>query len=276
MVTAEMPQSGTLDRMISSRTPPRRYARRRVDHRRRNRRLAGLVLVVALVAVGILHLLTSGGGSQPASPALASPPAASEAPDGPPKLESLATASDGLQMDVPITQKRITAIVYHGGGTGLVALTPSGHQHNADLLTRISNKLTGENNSSGPGYYIDSSGEGPETGTVDIGAVAGTSVYSPADGRVVSVQPYVISGKTYGSVIQIQPSTAPTLILTITNVKRSNAIVVGKPVTAGETQLGTIIDLSSVLTQELAKYTSDAGNHVHIEVTRAPASAPIL
>ena len=52
------------------------------------------MLVVALVAVGILHLLTSGGGSQPASPALASPPAASEAPDGPPKLESLATASD--------------------------------------------------------------------------------------------------------------------------------------------------------------------------------------
>ena len=41
----------------------------------------------------------------------------SEAPDGPPTLESLATASDGLQMDVPITQKRITAIVYHGGGT---------------------------------------------------------------------------------------------------------------------------------------------------------------
>ena len=32
----------------------------------------------------------------------------------------------------------------------------------------------------------------------------------------------MISGKTYGSVIQIQPSTAPTLILTITNVKRSN------------------------------------------------------
>lgn len=233
------------------------------------------MLVVALLAVGILHLLTS-GHSQPASAALATPAAVSEAPDGPPTLESLATASDGLQMDVPITQKRITAIVYHGGGPDLVALTPSGHQHNADLVTRISNMLTGENNSSGPGYYIDSSGEGPATGAVDIGAVAGTSVYAPADGRIVSVQPYVISGKTYGSVIQIQPSTAPTLILTITNVKRSKAIVVGKPVTAAETQLGTVIDLSTVLTQELAKYTSDAGNHVHIEVTRAPASAPIL
>jgi hypothetical protein len=276
VLTAKFVVSGTLDRMISSRTPPRRYARRRVDHRRRNRRLAGLVLVLALVAVGILHLFTSGGHSQQASAALATPAAVSEAPDGPPTLESLATAGDGLQMDVPITQKRITAIVYHGGGSDLVPLTPSGHQHNADLVTRISNMLTGENNSSGPGYYIDSSGDGPETGSVDIGAVAGTSVYSPADGRIVSVQPYVISGKTYGSVIQIQPATAPTLILTITNVKRSKAIVVGKPVTAAETRLGTVIDLSTVLTQELAKYTSDAGNHVHIEATRAPASAPIL
>lgn len=269
------PRSGTLDRMISSRTPPRRYARRRVDHRRRNRRRAGLVLVVALLAVGVLHLLTRGHKEQ-ASPALATPAAVSEAPDGPPTLESLATAGDGLQMDVPITQKRITAIVYHGGGTQLVALTPAGHQHNADLLTRISNMLSDNSDSSGPGYYIDSSGAGPETGSVDVGAMAGTSVYAPADGRVVSVQPYVISGKTYGSVIQIQPSTAPTLILTITNVKRSPGIVVGKPVTAAETKLGSVIDLSTVLTQELAKYTSDAGNHVHIEATRAPASAPIL
>jgi hypothetical protein len=261
--------------MITSRTPPRRYARRRVDHRRRNRRLAGLVLVLALVTGVFLHLLTD-GGTAAKSPALIVAPPAAEAPDGPPKLESLATASDGLQLDVPITQKRITAIVYHGAGNDLVPLTPAGHQHNADLLTRISNMLSGGGNSSGPGYYIDSSGQGAETGSVDVGATAGTSVYSPADGRIVSVQPYVISGKTYGSVIQIQPSTAPTLIVTLTNIKASDAVVVGKAVTAGETRLGSVIDLSTVLTQELAKYTSDAGNHAHIEVTRAPATAPIL
>ncbi len=262
--------------MISSRTPPRRYARRRVDHRRRNRRIAGLVLVVALLGAVLLHVFTGGGSTAEPSPALAKPLAASEAPDGKPKLESLATASDGLQLDVPITQKRITAIVYHGAGDDLVGLTPAGHQHNADLVTRISNLLTGDSNSSGPGYYIDSSGQGPETGSVDVGAIAGTSIYSPADGRIVSVQPYVISGKDFGSVIQIQPTTAPTLIVTITNVKRAPAIVVGKTVTAGESRLGSVIDLSTVLTQEIAKYTSDAGNHAHIEVARAPASAPIL
>ena len=52
--------------------------------------------------------------------------------------------------------------------------------------------------------------------------------------------------------------------------------MVGKPVTAAETKLGTVIDLSTVLTQELAKYTSDAGNHVHIEVRPAPAHGVFL
>ena len=151
-------------------------------------------------------------------------------------------------------------------------LTPSGHQHNADLLTRISNMLTGESNSSGPGYYIDSSGKAPRP-------ARSTSARWPARARtprrrpVVSVQPYVISGKTYGSVIQIQPSTAPTLILTITNVnaRPRSSLASGD---RGRDPAGHIIDLRAVLTQELAKYTSDAGNHVHVEVTRAPATAP--
>ena len=210
------------------------------------------------------------------SAALMQPAAVTEAPDGPPTLQSLATGPEGLQLDVPITQRRITAIVYHGAGAGLVALTPAGHQHNANLLTRVSNLLTGRDNSTGPGFWIDSSGAGPTTGSVDVGAVAGTSVYTPTDGRVVSVQPYVISGKAYGSVIQIQPTTAPTMLVTITNVKTVPGIVVGKQVTAAETKLGTVIDLSTVINQELANYTSDAGNHAHIEVDRAPASAPIL
>ena len=136
--------------------------------------------------------------------------------------------------------------------------------------------LTGENNSSGPGYYIDSSGDGPETGSVDIGAMAGTSVYSPGrrPGRLRAAlrdQRQDLRQRDSDPAVD-----RPTLILTITNVKRSKAIVVGKPVTAAETELGTVIDLSTVLTQELAKYTSDAGNHVHIEATRAPRSAPIL
>ena len=45
---------------------------------------------------------------------------------------------------------------------------------------------------------------------------------------------------------------------------------------AAKTKLGTIVDLSKVLSQEVAKYTSDAGNHVHIEVGPAPAPTIFL
>jgi hypothetical protein len=48
--------------------------------------------------------------------------------------------------------------------------------------------------------------------------------------------------------------------------------VVGTTVSAAKTKLGSVVDLSKVLTQELAKFTSDAGNHVHIEVGPAPAT----
>jgi hypothetical protein len=33
-----------------------------------------------------------------------------------------------------------------------------------------------------------------------------------------------------------------------------------------------VVDLSKVLTQEISRYSSDAGNHVHIEVGPAPAT----
>jgi hypothetical protein len=243
--------------------------------RRRRRGLFGVIVALFVLAGVSIHAYRSSSHAAP-SAALMQPAAATEAPDGQPTLQSLATGPEGLQLDVPITQRRITAIVYHGAGTGLVPLTPAGHQHNANLLTRISNALTGRDNASGPGYWIDSSGQGPATGSVDIGAVAGTSVYAPADGRIVSVQPYIISGQAYGSIIQIQPTTAPTLLVTVTNVKPTSNVVVGKQVTAAETKLGTVIDLSTVINQELANYTSDAGNHAHIEVNRAPAAAPIL
>ena len=70
--------------------------------------------------------------------------------------------------------------------------------------------LTGENDSSGPGYYIDSSGQGPETGSVDIGAVAGTErlLAGRRPGRV-RIRPYVIERQDHGSVIQIQPRRPP-------------------------------------------------------------------
>ena len=262
--------------MITTRSQSRRrHARRRATpHPGRRLLLLGLALLLTLALV--VRTLTDGGSPQ-TTPALANPPRAQIVPDGPPRLEALATAPDGLVLDMPIAQGRITAIVYHGvGDSSAIALTPAGHQLNAGILATIGNLLAGSS-SAGPGYYVTSGGSGGgSTGSVDVGAVAGTTVYSPVDGRVVSIRPYVINGKEWGSVIQIQPSTAPAVVVTITNILPAHALAVGSMVGAATTRLGTVADLSKALQQVVARFTSDAGNHVHIEASQAPASAPIL
>ncbi len=219
------------------------------------------------------------GGSAPRIQAAVavSPPKHALAPDGPPIPTLMASGPNGLVLDVPIAQARVTAIVYHGvGDARVIVLAPSGHQKNAGLVTKLGNLLTGTSTGAGPAYYVDDAGGGASTGSVDVGAVAGTRVYSPVDGTVVGIRPYVLDGSPHGSVLQIQPTSTPADIVTLTNIRPSNQIAVGDQVIAARTRLGTVIDLSRVITQELAKYTSDAGNHVHLEVGPAPAASLLL
>jgi hypothetical protein len=44
---------------------------------------------------------------------------------------------------------------------------------------------------------------------------------------------------------------------------------VGSAVTAGTSKVGTVVDLSRVERQALARYTQDAGNHVTLQVFQA-------
>jgi hypothetical protein len=256
--------------------PRRRYPRRRPDHRRTRRRIA--LAVVLLVVVTVVATALRSGSSPNTTPALASVPRTQLAPNVPPSPVGLATAPGNLVLDVPISQRRITAIVYHGvGSSQVVPLVPIGTQKNAGIMSTIAKMLTGTPDSSGgPSYYIDDAGQGPSTGSVDVGAVAGTNVYSPVDGKIVSIQPYVINGSAYGSEIEIQPTSTPADVVTLTNLRTTSGIAVGTPVFAAKTELGVVVDLSKVLSQEVAKYTSDAGNHVHIEVGPAPAPSNFL
>jgi hypothetical protein len=245
----------------------RRYPRRRPDHRRTRRRVALAVVLLVIVAV-IATALRSGSSSTNTTPALATTPSTQLAPNAPPAPLGLATATGNLVLDVPITRRRITAIVYHGVGTPqVVPLAPLGSQRNSGILNTIAKMLSGApDGGGGPAYYIDGSGQGATTGSVDVGAVAGTAVYSPVDGKVTSIQPYVIDGTAHGSVISIQPTSTPADVVTLTNLGAVPGLAVGSTVAAAKTKLGMIVDLSKVLSQEMSKYTSDAGNHDHIEV----------
>ncbi len=90
-------------------------------------------------------------------------------------------------------------------------------------------------------------------------------MYSPVDGRIVGLTPFVLNGRPYGVRIDIQPANAPSVVVSLTHLDTFGSLSVGSTVSASSTRLGTVIDLSGVERQSLAQHTNDAGNHVAIE-----------
>jgi hypothetical protein len=234
---------------------------------------AGLVVAIAVLA---FVLLRSGSSSSDTSgiPVGNRPEMAPNGPPSPP--ETLATVSS-LALELPVSQGRVTAIVYHATGVSdAIPLTPAGSQRNAGFLARLGDRLFGSGDSSGPRYYVEGAGSGSDTGAVDVGAPSGTNVYSPVDGVVVSVQPYVLNGQVRGSIVQIRPSDLAAVIVTVGNLGKHLDVDVGSPVQASVTRLGTVVDLSKLIDQTVSHYTSDAGNHVSMQVSPAPGASPLL
>ncbi|HZQ80417.1 MAG TPA: hypothetical protein VFB25_00420 [Gaiellaceae bacterium] len=236
--------------------------RRHLERERRLRRLA-VVLAIAIVALVTVLLSAFGGSSKPVqAPAPAS--AARLLPAGPPSPEIVARTGS-LQLQLPISQARVTAIGYQGGSEGALALSPLGAQANQGALKRLLHDIVGGASGS-PRWYQLGGGQGPSTSLLDVGAPAGTDVYSPVDGTVLAITKIVIDGRPYGSQIDIQPLGAPSLVVSVTHVKPDPALYVGASLTAGGTKLGSVVDYTHAEHQELARYTNDSGNHVAIEV----------
>ena len=245
-------------------------ARRRRAVARRRRRLAGLV-VVGVVALVTL-LLTAFGSDRPRVSTLTPAPSTRLLPAGPPSPQVVALAGS-LRIQLPVAQSRVTAIGYHASADGAVSLEAVGRQANAGSLTRLAHKLFG---GSGQGLrYYELGGEGGSArAALDVGAAAGTDVYSPVDGTVVGLTPLIVDGRPFGAQVDVQPTDAPSLIVSLTHLRPDPALAVGASVAAGTSKLGTIVDFSRVEKQALARYTQDAGNHVELEVHEATTSLP--
>lgn len=221
----------------------------------------------------LITLLLSAFGSNQSAPVVANAPAPAKRllPAGPPRPQVVALRGS-LRLQLPIDQSRVTAIGYHAVGGGALALEPIGRQANEGLLSRIVRRLFGSD-ASRITYYQLGGAEGPETAALDVGAAPGTDVYSPVDGTVVGITPYIVSKQTFGARIDVQPAAAPSLVVTLTHLRPDPALSVGSSVAAARSKIGTILDFSSVERQALARYTQDAGNHVSIEVHPAATLA---
>jgi hypothetical protein len=264
--------AGTLPRMPRP-VPHRRARAARRRHLERERRLRRLAVLLAFALVALVTVLMSAFGGSAAPAAQPAPASASRLlPAGPPQPE-LAGRIGSLHLRLPISQSRVTAVGYQGGSAGALAIDPLGTQRNQGLIRRVVHAVLG-GSSAGPGWYQLPGGEGPSTSALEVGAAAGTDVYSPVDGTVLSIDNVVLNGRVYGSLVEVQPTGAPSLIVSVSHVKIDPSLVVGSPVTAGGSKLGSIVDFSGAEKQSLARYTNDSGNHVVIEVH--PAASPAL
>jgi hypothetical protein len=242
----------------------RRVERQRARAARRARRVALLVLLAAVFAVA-LGLTAFRGGSIRPTAFIPKPSQATVAQTRPtPEIVAL---RGPVRLQLPISQGRLTAIGYHSAGDGSLSLQPVGHQANEGLVQRIVHGIFGGGGGSPRWYQLSGGG----TSALDVGAPIGSDVYSPVDGTVAAIRPFVVEGKAYGSEIDIQPQTGPSLVVAVTQLIADPALTVGTPVVSGATKLGRVADLAVVERQALARYTNDAGNHVTVEVRTAPA-----
>jgi hypothetical protein len=250
------------------RAPSRLRADRRAAHRAR--RFAGLgLLACVLVITALLTAFGSGASSSAAQDVLAPP--GRLLPTGPPHSQIVAFQGT-LRIQLPLTQRRVTAIGYHAAGDGALALEPVGRQGNAGLFARLKHRLFGGDTGALVWYQL-AGGAGPQTSALDVGAAPGTDVYSPVDGTVVGITDYVVSGRSYGVRVDIQPATAPSVVVSVTHLRPDPALSVGSSVASGTSKIGSVLDLAGVERQALARYTQDAGNHVSLEVHPAAALA---
>ena len=249
----------------SRRAARHRARRQRAQHRARRLAVIGIVAALALVTL----ILTAFGSSSPhgRETTVTPPPVATGVP---PEPEILATVSN-LQIKLPIAAEAVTAIGFHDAGGGAMTLAPVGRQANEGLLARLWRRIAGSAQDGPVWYQLEG---GPGTDVLDVGAAPGTDVYSPVDGTVVSISDMVIDGKKFGSRIDVRPSAAPSLIVTLGHLEPDPSLAVGSPVLASSSKLGTVVDVAVVERQALAKHARARGNNVSMEVHPAAGSLP--
>jgi hypothetical protein len=175
-----------------------------------------------------------------------------------------------VRLQMPISQSLSTAIGYHSGTEGALPLAPMGRQGNQGVVQRVFHAIFGGGGGHPVWYQLD----GGTTTALDVGAAPGTDVYSPVDGTIVGIAPYVVAGHRFGSRIDIQPQSAPSLVVSLTQIRADPSLSVGSNVVSGRSKVGAVVNLALVERQALARYTNDAGNHVSLELR--PATALVL
>jgi len=172
----------------------------------------------------------------------------------------------GVSISTPIRPASLSGLGYHPEGESLAAMHARGKNLSTNAFFGLFSR--GETPEKIHYYVMESAGrEGPKTGALDAGATAGTTVYAPVTGTVTAIRPDPMVQDA--NVIEIKPDDNPNVRVNVSLVHSDGEAGVNDYVTAGTTELGTVADSAEVLDPQLSSYTTDAGNHVTVSVSKA-------
>jgi murein DD-endopeptidase MepM/ murein hydrolase activator NlpD len=248
------------------------HRRRQQVHRRRQIRRRRAVALVALVTLTLLAVWAAYAipASTPAHiPDAAAQPAILESPEGQTLDDLVVARAGGVDVLLPVAREVTTAVAYHPvDHSNTVPFSPLGDRvSGGDLTQRLADIFAG--GGSLKYYLMDGDGDDRSSSTsgLDVGAVPGSSVTSPADGKVVAVKQYRLLGRYQDVEVQIQLAADPSLLLVVTHLT-DVTVDIGDVVRAGDSTLGTLRGFPPELDQALSAYTSDAGDHVQLVALR--------
>src|SRR5919107_3708329 len=127
----------------------------------------------------------------------------------------LAEAAE-VDISTPIRPASLTGLGYHPEGESLAAMEPRGKNLSANALVGLLSR--GETPEQIHYYVMDAAGrDGPQTGAIDIGATAGTTVYTPVTGTVTAIRPDPMVDDA--NVVEIKPDANPNVRVNVSLVQ---------------------------------------------------------
>ena len=256
-----------------------------LDEERRRHRMARLIAVTSVVAVTAVVLLVWLVGmlgrevvaEDPSATAAATGAtsrlvtAAPVEQSGPPTPQTLAqTVVDKgeavLRLQLPIRREAVTGIGYGPRRQRtVIELEPSGTRANTSWLRRTTQRFLSTTPPGDLQWYRLAEGT---PSMVTVGALPGTEVYAPIDGKVMTISDYEIDGEVRGVLVQLLPTGDSSTVVIVRNLDAAEELAVGHTVTQSVTLLGVVRDMEGSLETPLADYTHDSGSGIDMYVER--------